>query len=475
MKSYKYLAKNIGLLTIGSFGTKLLSFFLVPLYTNILTTSEYGVYDLFNTTIGLLIPFLTLNINESILRFSINADSDKKQIFSIGLRYFLTGFILLAIATGINSMLGLILVWKDYGLVFLLLYAFDAMAGIMTSFARGLDKIADISISGVLCSGVIISSNILFLIVFRWGIKGYLVANLIGTIVQSVYLFIRTSAWTYIDLRSIDRDFSKEMTSYSKPLIANSVAWWINNASDRYIVTWLCGVAENGIYSVGYKIPSILNLFQTIFNQAWILSAVKEFDPKDKDGFFSKLYNTYNCLMTLLCSGIILLDRPLARLLFAKDFYEAWRYVPFLTIAIVFGAMSGYIGGIFSAVKNSKVFACSTVIGAVTNFLLNITLVRAIGPLGAAVATAVSYMVVWCVRLINMRKYVKLRLRLVRDVLAYAILNMQSALLIWKAGTSIYLYELTFVLIMIVLFRSEIKDVAKKYQEKFFKDKRKDL
>ena len=100
---------------------------------------------------------------------------------------------------------------------------------------------------------------------------------------------------------------------------------------------------------------------------------------------------------------------------------------------------------------------------------------RAIGPLGAAIATAVSYMVVWCVRLINMRKYVKLRLRLVRDVLAYAILNMQSALLIWKAGTSIYLYELTFVLIMIFLFRSEVKDVAKKYQEKFFKDKRKDL
>ena len=34
---------------------------------------------------------------------------------------------------------------------------------------------------------------------------------------------------------------------------------------DRYIVIGLCGVAANGIYSVGYKIPSILNIFQTIF------------------------------------------------------------------------------------------------------------------------------------------------------------------------------------------------------------------
>nr|HAK42623.1 polysaccharide biosynthesis protein [Clostridium sp.] len=62
MNKYKYLAKNMGFLTISNFGTKILSFFLVPLYTSILTTEEYGTYDLFNTTIGILVPFLTLNV-----------------------------------------------------------------------------------------------------------------------------------------------------------------------------------------------------------------------------------------------------------------------------------------------------------------------------------------------------------------------------------------------------------------------------
>ena len=65
MGRYKYLLKNIGLLTLSSFTTKLLSFFLVPLYTNVLSTTEYGTYDMFNTTIGVLLPILTLNIQES--------------------------------------------------------------------------------------------------------------------------------------------------------------------------------------------------------------------------------------------------------------------------------------------------------------------------------------------------------------------------------------------------------------------------
>ena len=74
--------------------------------------------------------------------------------------------------------------------------------------------------------------------------------------------------------------------------------------------------------------------------------------------------------MVVLCSAIIVADKILASFLYAKDFYVAWKYVPWLTIAILFGAISGYIGGFFSAVKNSKIFAQSTVVGAILNILM---------------------------------------------------------------------------------------------------------
>lgn len=84
MNKYKYLFKNIGLLTLSNFATKLLSFFLVPLYTSVLTTGQYGTYDLFNTTIGVLIPILTLNILDAVLRFGMDKAYDKDAIVTLG-------------------------------------------------------------------------------------------------------------------------------------------------------------------------------------------------------------------------------------------------------------------------------------------------------------------------------------------------------------------------------------------------------
>ena len=96
MNRYKYLLKNIGLLTLSNFATKLLSFFLVPLYTNVLTTAEYGTYDLFNTTIGVLLPILTLNIQDAVMRFSMDARYSKKAIVTVATKYLLISNLLVS-------------------------------------------------------------------------------------------------------------------------------------------------------------------------------------------------------------------------------------------------------------------------------------------------------------------------------------------------------------------------------------------
>lgn len=69
MNDYKYLIKNIGILTISNFATKFLSFFLLPLYTGVLSTEEYGTFDLYSTTISLLYPILSICVSDSVIRF----------------------------------------------------------------------------------------------------------------------------------------------------------------------------------------------------------------------------------------------------------------------------------------------------------------------------------------------------------------------------------------------------------------------
>ena len=462
MNRYRYLFKNIGLLTLSSFATKLLSFFLVPLYTNILTTTEYGTYDLFNTTVGVLLPILTLNVQDAVMRFVIDSKSNRKAIVSVAMKILLIANIIVATGLIVNSIFDISMLVKEYAIFFFLMFLVQSLSGVITYYVRGIDKIADLSISSVLVSVFTISCNVIFLVIFHWGLIGYFLANIIGPLVQCLYLVICSDMIHDTDLRANFSEEKKAMLDYCKPMIANSVAWWINNTSDRYVVIFFCGLAENGVYSVASNISSILNIFQSIFSQAWTLSAVRDFDPEDKNGFFANTYRIYNCLMVLICSAIIVVDKLLARFLYAKDFYVAWRYVPWLTIAIVFGALSGYIGGFFSAVKNSKIFAQSTVVGAISNIILNFIMTPFMGALGAAIATAVCYFVVWVIRYWHSKKFIKLKIRLRRDIITYSLLVVQSIVLLFKDGIMLYTIEVGVFLIIAGLYAGDLMWILEK-------------
>lgn len=459
MKKYSYLLKNLGLLTLSSFASKILSFLLVPLYTSILSTKQYGIYDMFNTTILLLIPVLTFDIVDAVLRFSLDSDKDSDEVFIVGNKLTLYSIIFIGVLLLINSWLNLFSTIDKYAGLFFLMYVFTAYNQLLQYYARGIEKVAALAVSGVIASVVSLTLNVLFLVYFKLGLVGYFYATIFGLAIPTLYLIIDLKIWkiNYRHLLRQKNGLEKEMKEYSVPLVLNSVSWWMNNSSSRYIVIFLCGMAQNGIFSVGYKIPSILNVFQSIFNQAWTLSSVKEFDPEDRDGFFAKTYTIYNFMMVLVCSILIFLTKLLAKFLYAKDFYVAWKLVPFLMIAIVFGSISGLLGGIFSAVKDSKAYSVSTTIGAISNIFISFVGVYFFGVVGAAFGNAVSFGIVWLMRLYKAKSYIKLKINLLRDGFVYTLLFIQSFLIILVSnGIVTYSLQLLCLLSILFAYRSDI-------------------
>ncbi|MCI7686641.1 MAG: polysaccharide biosynthesis C-terminal domain-containing protein [Clostridiales bacterium] len=464
MGKYKYLAKNIGLLTLSNFATNLLNFFLVPLYTNVLSTSDYGTYDLISTTIGVLLPILTLNIQEAVMRYAMDRNYDRKAVLTIGVRYVALGSIIVIAGLAVNAFFNFNKLINEYWIFFFLMFFVQSLSGLTTFYIRGVDKVYELSISSAIASFVTISLNIIFLVLLKWGLIGYFLANLIGPFVQVIFLIVRGQLIKDLNLKEKYKAETKEMLSYSRPLIANSIAWWVNNAADRYVVIFFCGLAANGVYSVASKIPSILNVFQVIFNQAWSLSAVKDFDPDDKSGFFANTYAAYNCFLTVVCSAIIVMDKPLARFLYAKDFFVAWRFVPWLTIAVLFGALSGYLGGFFTAAKDSKMFAISTVAGAITNIVLNLLITPVLGPLGAAIATTVCYFEVYVIRFVQSKKYISFKIKLVRDILTYLLLVLQAIVILLVDNTGkLYGILVTIFIVICILHVKDIYNITKKF------------
>ena len=394
----KNLLNNIGILTISNFSSKILVFLLVPLYTRVLSTSEYGIYDLVITTISLLFPIITCNIIDAVMRFMMDNHYKKNDVVTIGIRYISFGILIFLIFLIFIKKLNYIIISDLYMYIFLY-YVFYSLYQYMIQVSKGLEEVKYMGIAGVLGTVSMIIFNLLFLLVFNLKINGFFLANILSQTIPSVYLFIKIKLWKYIDLKSWNKKLNHEMLDYCVPLIITVVGWWINSGSDRYIVTLFCGIAANGLLSIAYKIPTILNTFQGIFIQAWQISAIKEYGSQDTKKFYGDIFITVNLLMCIICSWLIILTRPIASLIYSNGFYIAWKYVPFLLLSSVFNSASGLLGAILSAKKNSRAMMWSAIIGCVANIFLNILLVSLIGIQGAVISTAICSYMIYYVRM----------------------------------------------------------------------------
>lgn len=473
MKKYKELFKNLGLLTISNFGSKILTFLLVPLYTNVLTTGEYGTYDLYITTTLLLSPVLSLNIADAVMRFALEKGRNQRDVFAVGFIRILTAISVFAVVVSLNYAFDIIPVFNQFPFFLWLYFALSLTYDFLTQFTKGMDKISDLAVAGLLNSATTVALNILFLLVIKIGLTGYFLANCLAFIVPIIYLTLRLKTYKMLNIKFKDKPLKKEMERYSTPIIFNTISWWINNVSDRYIITWILGVEANGIYSVAYKIPSVLNVFQSIFSQAWTISAIKEFDDENKK-FYSSIYKIYNFSMVFVCSVLLLFNQLIAKILFAKEFYEAWKYAPFLLISVVFGSLSGFLGGVFSAAKKSTTFAKTTIVGAVINIVLNIALVIKMGAIGAAIATLISYFIVWASRFYEANKIIKFEINLKRDFVSYLILLAQAIIMVLVSNYIIkYISIIVLLIILILINLSEFKTLINKVVEAFNKFRKK--
>ena len=453
----KYLFKNVGILTISSFATKILGFLLVPLYTSVLSTSDYGIYDLIGSTTALLFPIFSMNIVDGVMRFCMDKNYEQRAVAKVGIKYIVINIIIVSFFIAIIQLFNFIPTINEYIPFIYIMYFLSSLNTYFIQLAKGMEKVKDLGIMGFISSVVTIGLNILFLETMKLGIKGFFLTTIIGQSVACSYYFIRLRYWSLIksvNIKYVNKTLEKNMLKYSLPLITTTLGWWVNGASDKYVVTLFCGVAANGILSVAYKIPNVISTLESIFISAWQISAIKEYDTENVSNFYVRLFLIFNTLLSFACTVLIILLKPLAQILFRNDFYEAWQYCPFLLISTVLNAASGFIGPILSAKKDSKTLALSALIGAGANVIMNFILVYFMGVQGAAIATAIASFVIFYVRKLAVPK--ELPIRCFWTVLVtWGLLVVQSLIEIYTG----YLHlEIICIALILFLNASVLKD-----------------
>lgn len=447
----------MALFTVSNFVSKILVMLLVPFYTNVLTTSEYGTADVMQATLLLLVPLLSMNIGESALRFGLEADSPDGGILKSGLKYVGRGILIVGICCAAAFFFLKEPLMRQYPVLFFGLYFCSSIYEFMLLFCQGAEKVKVMITGSVFCTVLVIAANLYFLLVLKTGLYGYLAAQMISFLGAALFMFFLAKGPGLIRSGSVDRELEKEMVHYGRSMLLYSTSSWVNNAIDRYFVLAMLGTAVNGLYGVAYKIPAILTVFQRIFAQAWQMSATKSYKEKDGAAYFSNMYRVYNAVMVMGCSFLILTVRVIAKLMFAKDFYAAWSIVPPLLISVIFGALTGFLGSICLAYKDGRSMGRATGIGALVNIVLNTVLIRFFGASGAAFATMVSYFVMYAAAFIMVRKHVRLVVNYRRDYVSYALLLVQTAVMVMQMKASTVWAGLIFLVITGVYAREVVE------------------
>lgn len=397
--------KNSLIFALGNFGTKFISFFLVPIYTNILNTSQYGTVDLIYTIGTILVPLLTLNIGEAIMRFALDKDADHNAIMSAGIVGLILCLTLGLLAIPCGALFAKV---KPY-VWYLYLYTVSlALSQMFLCNLRGRELLLQYSIGNIIQALCIALFNIYFLVVLRKGTEGYLAAYILSNLITAAYAFVAGHVWDSLAHFRIDKGLVKQMIMYSVVLIPNSFMWWIMNSSDRLMVTAMVGIATNGIYAIAYKVPTLLSTLSSVFNQAWSYSAIREQLSEDNVSYNNTVYGNLMAIVSIGASGLIMIMKTFLRYYVGAVFFTAWMYTPVLIIGFVFMTLGAFVATSYTVHKDSLGFLISGTAGAIINVALNCCLIPIWGAMGAAVATCFSYFTVFVFRSWDTRKYLKL-------------------------------------------------------------------
>ena len=426
LNPYQKLISNTVLFGISTFGARFLTFLLTPFYTRVLSSAEYGVTDLLLQTGNLIIPIASVGIANAVIRYGLEQTSDKNGVFTIGLLTTLAGFCLLLPAA---PLLGQIEFLSGYTWLVLLYVLAANIHSVCNQFARTLGYVRLFALDGVLRTVLTIVFNILLLAVFPMGITGYVLANVLADGITTAFVFLCAREWRYLSLASVTRRDAARMLRYSIPLVPTNLCGWIINISDRYLIALMLGNAATGIYAVSNKIPTILLTVANTFASAWQLSALAERPRAEKERFFSNVYSVYAAIAFVVASGVILTAQISTRLLAASDYFEAWRYVPVLTLATTFGCLGSFLSSIYMVEQRSTAAMATTMLGAICNVAGNLLLIRLWGAMGAALATLLSYLLIFSVRAVHTRTMIRVRWSLPKTLLSTLLLSAQCVMM----------------------------------------------
>jgi O-antigen/teichoic acid export membrane protein len=447
MNQSKNLFKNTLIYAIGNFGSRILAFILLPLYSYYLNAKDFGVYDLVIATITLLVPFITLQISDAVYRWLLEAkENDPKRSITISSGFFL--LVLLSIVFCLVYYIVSIFIKYEYGNYFALVVLFSCYLPFFQQTVRGLGNNKLYAMSGIINTLFTLILNICFLVFLKFGLISLFIASIISNIITIIFIGISIKVYHLISWRHVQKCEIKNMLSYSWPLIPNTISWWLINVADKYIILYILGIEANGIYAVSARFPAIISLLNSIFIMAWQDHGITTNNSPEAKAFFSRIFDRFITFELTFVIFLISLSPYLVRYFINFKFYDSYKYMPLLYIGVAYSSFAAYMGVGYQKAKQTKNILKTSIIGGLINISISLFLLSYIGLYAPALGTFVSFLVIYLIRKFQTNKffYIEVNNKKLAILTCIALIYPVQYFLLNKV------YSLIFVLIALIIF-----------------------
>ncbi len=444
-KKYKSLLTDILVFALGSFGSRILLFLLVPLYTNLLTEEEYGIGDLVFTTAQLLLPVVSLAIFNGLVRYGLVKEYKKEDAFFCSTIVFLLGSIFCICATPALQLYNPVSEWKWYLCSYVIVLF--ASSNIL-NYLKVKDSNKLYSVLSILHAMLLVIFNLIFLAGLQLGVQGYLLSSIISSAIIALLGFFINRMYLDLHNASYNSILMRKMLVYSIPFILNDISWWIIHSSDKIMIEWMMNASVLGIYTAAAKLPALINVFSSVFTQAWRLSSIKEYDDSNDKLFYSKVFQYFTIFIFGICICIVSVVKPFMNIYVGQAFFSAWQYVPLLLVGATFSAISAFAGSLYGAMEKSKSIMTTTFISGLINIFVNLLLIPICGVWGAVIGTVVSYVLVAILRLWDVHRYIEIDYH-IKNLSLLSLLSIIEAVLV---GVDFHIVITSFISIILYLF-----------------------
>ncbi len=375
--------------------SRFISIFLVPLYTSVLTTADYGVLGLINTGFYFLIILGGFALENSAARWFYDTEDENERKTTVASWFFFRTFtttIFCIVLFLFSGPISKILLESDQSL-FIIIPAFSLIATgaptVASYIFRFKRKPWHAFIFAIVLSSLTIALNVYFLLFLELGILGILYATLIANTLMTVSVFVLMPQWfsfTRLKLKVL-----KAMILFSLPLVPTAVSFWLLNSASSYFLNFYTTKSEIGLFQIGIRIASLLQVIITAFHAAWPAFAYSIKDKPEAKSVYSAVFLTYGAFLSFGALGISLFARE-ALMLFTTEEYYAADFVAGLLCfnGIIYGCVSILCIGLGIKKKTTPI-AKSILLGSGLTAILYLVLIPNLGKNGAVISTMIGY------------------------------------------------------------------------------------